>query len=190
VVLLEHVSSEQFPGEELQLQDALGNAWTAAADSLAAAAQAAAAADEAADAVADILPTPVRNLLSAIVAEPTDSSPQQQQQGQPPAKRLRVASGGAVPGPGAAAGAAQQWRLQLQLVQGQRARSADGAAGSRHSQQQQQQRRVVSEVPFDAEGCCRLAAATLESLGIGSTGEYALHAAAVAAGRGPGKQVR
>jgi hypothetical protein len=189
VVLLEAVSTEQFPGELLQLQDMFGNPWTAAAAQLSAAARAAAAGD-AADAVAGILPTPVRSLLSAIVAEPTDSSPQQK----PPAKRLRVASGQAVPGPGAAGGAAaaDQWRLQLQLVQGQRPRSADGAAGSsqqQQQQQQQQQRHVVSEVAFDAEGCCRLAAASLQSLGISSTGEYALHAVAVTAGAGTGNQV-
>jgi hypothetical protein len=108
VVLLEAVGTEQFPGEVLQLQDMFGNPWTAAAAKLSAAARAAAAGEEA-DEVAGILPTPVRSLLSAIVAEPIDSTPQQQQQqqgGQPPAKRLRVASGEAVPGPGAAGGAA------------------------------------------------------------------------------------
>jgi hypothetical protein len=106
-VLLEAVGTEQFPGEVLQLQDMFGNPWTAAAAKLSAAARAAAAGEEA-DEVAGILPTPVRSLLSAIVAEPIDSTPQQQQQqgGQPPAKRLRVASGEAVPGPGAAGGAA------------------------------------------------------------------------------------
>jgi hypothetical protein len=187
VVLLEQVGSEQFPGEVMQLQDAEGNPWTAAAARIAAAAAATAGAEaaDAADAVAGILATPVRSLLSAIIAEPNSSSPQQQQ-GQPPAKRLRSAGGTAVPGPGAAAAAAagEEWRLHLQLVQGQRARRSDDADSSSQQQQQQEQRHVVAELPFDAEGCCRLQTASLQSLGITSTGEYSLIAVATRAGAG------
>jgi hypothetical protein len=74
-------------------------------------------------------------------------------------------------------------------VQGPRARRSDDAGSSSQQQQQQEQRHVVAELPFDVEGCCRLQAASLQSLGITSTGEYSLIAVATRAGAGHSKQV-